>query len=286
MVSFHAGSVGPTRCLAVSTAGRHVAIFVATMAVLTSCQRLRYEDDEGAGLPDSDGGTDTDTPPDATDDGEPSGPPTSPVPVYDCDPSRVDACPSGQKCAPILLGSRRNHYVCVEDAGGLAPNDSCTAAPSTGRDGCPAGTACIVDDMDFGRCLELCRDSADCGFGECPEDVVDGVRYCAAPCDPFDPACGPGTSCRRGNESFICRLPLTIDTGLTGEPCDTQSDTGCAGGFVCLNGAVVPGCSAFACCSSICELSAPTCPSPTSCVPLFPTPGPEAEEIGACLIPP
>lgn len=263
------------------------AALVLTGVTALACQRLTYEDNTGEADGDDSAGDSDGTDEDEDDTDEPSStPPGSTAPIFECDPSSTSECPDDEKCSPVLSTSgRRNHYKCVNDDGDRLPNDECMAAPVTGQDSCPSGTACIVDDEGFGRCLDLCARAGDCGSGECVFDNIDQVRYCAPPCDPFDQMCPPGTECRRGSDRFGCRLPLTIDVGLNGEPCDTQSDTGCAGGFVCLNGGVVAGCASFSCCTPLCELSGPVCPGVTQCKPVFEDPGPGSEDVGACLIP-
>jgi len=155
---------------------------------------------------------------------------------------------------------------------------------SDGLDDCAAGSVCLGDEA--GTCRPLCESESDCTGALCIEDPFAGVPHCANDCSPFEPSCASGLQCRRQSDRFSCIDPVPGDDGGPGEPCSIIDDAGCAGGLVCISGALVPGCGTQGCCVTLCDLDAQsTCSAPTTCTPALESPAPGFEAIGACFVP-
>lgn len=224
-------------------------------------------------------------------DGDPSGDGDtndSGDPAFNCDPSEDIPCPEGQKCT-VLTSTGTPIYDCVPDDGALLEFDPCTPAPGTGQDQCPASHACIPNtpDSPTGLCLQLCGVDDDCEAALCGTPPGLQIPVCAAICDPLAPLCPALQVCQRVRQSnFACQYPRTGDNGSTADPCDSVNDSGCAEGFVCETGGIIPGCAEPNCCTALCDLAdANTCESPMICgeIPLDPQPG--LENVGACYVP-
>jgi hypothetical protein len=87
-------------------------------------------------------------------------------------------------------------------------------------------------------------------------------------------------------DRFVCEFGRNGDTGGQGDPCSITTDDGCAEGFVCLPGELVPGCSEGGCCTNVCDTSSGSgCDSPAICAQIFESPAPGNETIGACFVP-
>ena len=206
-------------------------------------------------------------------------------PSFACDPVTQIGCATGQKCTAVTSGGAYS-YKCVEDSPSLDPFDACEAAPQTGVDGCPAGFVCLADDSDAALCVGHCKTSSDCDKGLCEPNPVDDIPYCAVECSPFDNACPAPLQCRRSDDRFTCRFPSEGDTGTAGAACSGSDDGGCAAGFVCLTGELVPGCNEDHCCTNVCDLgNGGACSSPATCSALFDAPAPGFEQVGACFVP-
>ena len=120
----------------------------------------------------------------------------------------------------------------------------------------------------------------------CLSATVGSAPYCADDCSPFEALCTSPTQCRRNDERFSCRVPRESDVGGGGSPCEQEDDGGCAGGFVCVAGALVPGCTEGNCCAPLCDLEAvDSCGSPATCNQALSAPAPGFETIGACFVP-
>lgn len=261
-------------------------LHVLSILLLGACQRVPLGDDEGG----SDGPAETDSDGGGGSSGPPtSGPPPDPTPMYDCEPAGPSPCPVGQKCTAVSDGALQNHFKCVPDDGALPLYEPCVPDPEGGQDLCGAGTVCLAyseDDPVSGRCFPLCRNNSDCEPGVCTTSPFTGTTFCADNCDPESPACLPGLGCRQQLDRFTCEMVLNVDTGLTGAACLESSARGCADTLACLPYALVPMCNSPSCCTTTCDLTeADTCPSPTICEPLFPTPAPGFENVGACFVP-
>ncbi|MCA9696741.1 MAG: hypothetical protein KC431_04375, partial [Myxococcales bacterium] len=197
-------------------------------------------------------------------------------------------CPDGQKCT-VLGSGNQPVYDCVEDDGSKLPFEPCTPEPSTGQDQCPAGFACIPSEPGGGNglCLELCLADNDCEASLCVAYPGEVVPVCAPICNPLGPLCPEQQGCYRvRNSAFVCRYTGMNDFGVTAEPCDIVDDSGCAQGFVCETGQIIPGCAGESCCTALCDLSdADPCMAPMSCGELPLDPLPVFDSVGACYVP-
>lgn len=206
-------------------------------------------------------------------------------PTFGCDPVAQTGCDPEEKCT-ALRHDGQVEYACVSDPTTLELTSPCTADPAGGVDGCPPGSACLTDEQGVGVCLPLCIDHGDCDDALCLMHPLDFVPYCASHCSPFEVSCPAPLQCRRESDRFTCEFITMSDNGTTGDPCSPFDDGGCAPGFVCIPGALVPTCMTDSCCTSLCDLTDPDpCPSPATCAPALPGPAPGFEEIGACFIP-
>ncbi len=251
------------------------------------CQRLDVESsDEGPTPGDTTGSTSGESEGSSASDESDEGtdPETGGSVTFDCDPIAQTGCNPDEKCTVVLQAGDVN-YTCVADDISLEPLGDCESALETGTDGCPAGYACLDDENDQGLCVPLCLDSGDCDNAVCLPELEHGIPYCAAECSPFEGGCAAPLQCRRLNDQFACSFARPDDVGGQGEPCTTQEDAGCGEGFVCLPGGLVPSCSSDNCCSTVCDVLNGECESPSTCVPLFDSPAPGSESIGACFVP-
>jgi hypothetical protein len=254
------------------------------LVVCFACQQATFEE-EGSGNETGDGDGDSgDGDGDATGDGDTG----DGDPTFNCDPTADMPCPDGQKCT-VLITSGPPVYDCVTDDTEKLPYESCTPAPGTGQDGCPNGHACIPAALDgsTGLCMPLCTNDNDCDAALCTPPPQSQIPVCAVICDPLGPLCPELQICQRVRKSnFVCQFPLETDVGTTAEVCNGAHDTGCAEGYVCETGGVVPGCTEQSCCTALCDLSeADPCMAPMVCgeLPLDPQPG--LENVGACYVP-
>lgn len=262
-------------------------LLVCAIASTAACQRL----DDGEALePTSlgDGGSGGDdggtfVPADGSAGDETAG--GGMMPANACDPVAQSGCASGEKCTVIVQGGEPV-FVCVGGGGSdLQPFDPCQAEPTSGLDACPAGTACIGVTTS-GVCLPLCDRDADCEAGVCGADPVNELPYCADDCSPFESLCTAPMSCRRNGERFSCEFLEEQDVGGALAACDITSDAGCAAGFACITGSLVPGCENPGCCASLCDLSgADPCVAPATCNSVLEASAPGFESIGACFVP-
>jgi hypothetical protein len=208
--------------------------------------------------------------------------------VFNCDPSEDMPCPDGQKCT-VLLSGGAPVYDCVPDDTGLLPFEECTPAPMTGQDQCPDNHVCIAPspDSQMGLCLQLCTEDEGCDAALCVAPPDSLIPVCAAICDPLAPLCPGAQDCQRVRQrNFVCQYPRPIDTGSTADPCDIVDDAGCAEGFVCETGDIIPECAGSSCCTALCDVTEPgVCPSPTVCGELDLDPQPGLENVGACYVP-
>jgi len=220
-------------------------------------------------------------------DGDPTNGDGDGDPIFNCNPDLDASCPAGQKCTVLTTGAGQV-YECVTDDTDKLSFEACTPAPATGQDGCPNNHTCIapLDGMN-GYCLELCSGDAGCTAGLCTTPPGLLLNVCAAICDPLAPFCPDLQACQRVRQaSFVCQYALATDTGTTAQSCDASDDSGCAEGFICETGGIIPGCTDPSCCTALCDLSAnDTCASPMICgeLPLDPQPG--LEDVGACYVP-
>jgi hypothetical protein len=263
----------------------------ASLALLAAlaCQRLELGDDDGAltlqggsgtsgGSSSTGGETGADSSEAEDDDSNDSS-----TPSFDCDPVLQTGCNPEEKCAAVVA-SGDVAYVCATDPGELDPLESCEAAIGSGVDGCPAGNVCIADEFDAGLCVPLCLNSNDCSTAICVDEPLHHIPYCAEECSPFEGSCPQPLQCRRDDDRFACEFSRSGDVGVQNEQCSTMNDSGCAEGFVCVAGGLVPECTTDSCCTVVCDTQDDTCVSPSTCVPIFPGPAPGFENFGGCLV--
>jgi hypothetical protein len=252
-----------------------------------ACQETPFENEgegtgEGTETPgDGDGDGDGDSTTGTSGDGDDS-------PIFNCDPDAAVSCPAGQKCT-VLTSGGLPVYDCVNDDSSLLPYEACSPALTTGLDGCPTNHACLAPDANSptGLCLPLCKTDAGCDAALCVAPPGSLIPFCAAVCDPLAPFCPDLQDCQRVRKSnFVCQYPLEGDNGTTAEICNGGLDRGCAEGFVCETGGIIPGCTDPDCCTALCDLGEPSpCAAPMICgeLPLDPQPG--LESVGACYVP-
>lgn len=258
---------------------------LSSLLLLTAlaCQRLPADDEDDDGGPPPGGDASTTFLPGDDDEEEAADEESGSTAA--CDPVAQTGCSEGEKCTAILSGGAVV-YACVAAPGGLDPNQPCSASPSDGIDGCPAGTACLEDEAGSGLCAALCEADTDCDLGQCVGARETNIPYCADDCSPFASACPTPLACRRNGNRFSCLFLGTSDVGGTGTACTPEGDGGCAPGLVCLPGALVPDCTSDNCCTPLCETTEPgACAAPTTCGPILQGAAPGFEEIGACFVP-
>ncbi len=255
-------------------------------AYLLGCQSVDYGDGETKADEADESGTDE---AESNDEQNPDTGVDTGDPVFNCDPNQTTSCPEGQKCT-VLTQSGAPVYECVPDDGFKLPFEECEPQPATGQDGCPAGFACLPSSPETpnqGLCLQLCGVDEDCELALCTAGLSSPVRFCAAICDPLAAVCPTPQTCQRVRlNAFACHFPGPSDVGTQADACNPFNDTGCAQGFVCEAGAIIPGCTETSCCTALCDLAdADTCESPMICgeLPLEPQPG--LENVGACYVP-
>jgi hypothetical protein len=263
---------------------------------LVACQTIPSGSDEfgDAAGDDDDGGSttfgngddsDDDDDDDADESTEDDGGTDDGTPTLDCDPVAQTGCAAGEKCT-VTESVGQLTYACVADDQSLDPYAQCTPALGTGIDGCIAGNVCFADEMDNGLCVPLCLDTSDCQMGLCIAPPTTVATYCADQCSPFETSCPAPMQCRRAMDRFVCEFGRNADTGGQGDPCSITNDDGCAEGFVCLPGELVPNCTEGACCTNLCDTGSPGgCDSPAICASIFESPAPGNETYGACFVP-
>lgn len=258
------------------------AVFLFALA---ACQRVPLDDDPIVEDTDTDTSSGGETPTDSGDEDPDL------EPMFGCDPGDPNTCPMGQKCSALSEGGvAQNDFQCVNDDGMLPPGEECEPAPGTGQDGCSAGTVCLVASTEatLGNCLEVCSNDSTCEPGKCIESPYTLTPFCADACDPLVPDCPQGRACLQSDDRFVCGMLLDeTDIGQTGDNCDYFNLRGCAEGYACLTGALVPNCQSSACCTNVCDLNLgdEQCASPGLCKSLFTEPAPGFELLGACYVP-
>jgi hypothetical protein len=145
-------------------------------------------------------------------------------------------------------------------------------------DDCPAGSMCMVDDVDVleGHCQRFCEVT---------------VPLCLARCDPLQQDCEgkgrPGWACSPTGPqapSFICLPPTGPTAKLEYESCMVASD--CTPGLMCTPAELVLGCEGLSsCCTRYCDTTeADPCTMGNQCVSMGST-VPGLEHVGVCVDP-
>jgi hypothetical protein len=261
-----------------------ISITVALFGAFAGCQQLpEAEDDDGPVMVGTDGTTSGGSflPADAE-----SGDPEEGGEVggSECDPVAQTGCGTAEKCTAQKAGGSVV-YGCVADTGTFGPYEACMPELSGGEDGCSAGYVCLGTETQA-VCVPLCVSESDCTGGVCVPDPFAFVPHCANDCSPFEPTCSTPLQCRRQSDRYACVFSREEDVGILGDPCEITDDAGCATGFACIPGELVPGCTEGPCCTPLCDLSGEdTCTLPSTCASALATPAPGFEHIGACFVP-
>lgn len=207
-------------------------------------------------------------------------------------------CPRGQKCNAWANdgGNAWNAANCFPvDANADAPGEVCTAEGNgvSGIDSCERGSICWAVDArsQEGECVPYCTGTQNAPTCEDPTRIcnISGsglLALCLPGCDPLDVAsCSDGQSCVGLDVSFGCVPDASGRGGAAFESCEFIN--ACDPGHSCTAATVVGACELETanCCTPFCDLSAPACPEPTTCVPYFEDGNATAgyEDVGVCV---
>ncbi len=201
-------------------------------------------------------------------------------------------CPLGERCSPTDGWNRARCVPVSADPG--QPGEPCTIEGDRydGIDSCDVGALCwdVDETTGVGTCFAHCvggsESTAICSdpnFG-CWVGASGFPVLCMPQCDPLDPAsCGPQEGCYAVDDGFQC---APSGPGGQLEPCQAVND--CQAGFACGRPSEVGACpeGASRCCTTLCDLTAPTCPPEFSCAP-YPEYGPQPgfKTVGYCITP-
>lgn len=238
----------------------------------------------------------------STDETTTTDPPPPDVPRDDaCDVYAQD-CPPGSKCMPFANDGAPfwNDTACFPiDRETDAIGESCTVLDNalSGLDSCELGAMCWNVDpfTGVGVCHALCSGSP---FApECADPVMGCAQFdpfvlpvCVPACDPLVQDCALGQTCLPLGD-FVCLGDASGGAGVQGDPCEALNV--CDPGLVCINGALVPDCATFGCCSAWCDLDdaesdaacAASAGEGAACSPFFPDDPPAGlENLGVCIL--
>ena len=212
---------------------------------------------------------------------------------FGCDLFEQD-CPEGEKCMPWANdgGPVWNATRCspvLDDPAGIGEPCLVEGSFVSGLDDCGLQSMCFgVDpDTNIGQCVPLCTGDWSeplCDPGQVCTPVGDlPIPLCAESCNPLAFDCTDGNLCTPAGDTFGC-LPPSSSAGQ-GDPCEVV--TACDPGHACIDDSLLPECEGSSCCSSLCDLSAPTCPDGLTCVEWYRDgEAPEGfEDLGACIVP-
>jgi hypothetical protein len=187
-------------------------------------------------------------------------------------------CERGSKCVP--WAPQGMPYVgrrCVEvDADPVGVGQACSEdATEPWVDDCDATSVCMG-----GVCVELCDHQGNCsGDGPCVRANDFAVQVCVPYCNPFADACAPGTTCSEINGMTGC-IPDAEVPLLEEFPCEDGIQ--CDANSMCLDADGLPDCMHDACCTPLCNTTAPACPDALPCDPLWEPPPEGLETLGVC----
>lgn len=209
-----------------------------------------------------------------------------------------DDCPRGEKCTIWANdgGNAWNATRCVPLAPDPAgPGEPCTAEGSgvSGFDDCDVASVCLVLGSDplEGECMPMCIGSPSAPTCEDPTRTCtiggDSIpAFCIEACHPLDlESCPDGQGCYPTRTSTVCAPDASgAELGAAFDLCEFTN--ACDAGLVCLGAALVGACpeGVARCCTPWCDVTAPTCPEPTSCIPVH-EPGDAPlgqEDVGLC----
>lgn len=207
--------------------------------------------------------------------------------VSSCDPLLQD-CDKGEGC--YLTGEE---YECVP-AGDGGAGDPCEFVNE-----CLAGYFCVAG-PDGNVCGRVCdpADANSCGDDDCEQvgpDASVGVctpggcgpgqiesqGQCYDVCDPLLQDCLEGETCvPTGDDAFAC-FPAA-GSGEQGDGCEFVNT--CEPGLFCMPGTLLPGSEEPSACTTVCDVSSPSCPSGLDCIAFFPEGSAPAgsENVGVC----
>lgn len=216
--------------------------------------------------------------------------------TIECSVTEQD-CPRGEKCNAWANdgGNSWNATQCFP----LDPNpdlvdETCTVEGSgvSGIDSCEVGAICLDVDSETneGICIPYCVGSGSNVSCEDPTRVClvsgNGIRpLCPPNCDPLDvDTCPEGQVCLESGSWFACVPHGSADAGQAFDTCEFGN--ACDPGLFCGDAPQIGACApeAARCCTPYCDLTAPACPEPTTCVPYFDegqTP-PGFDDLGLC----
>jgi hypothetical protein len=145
-----------------------------------------------------------------------------------------------------------------------AIGDECFAqgGPAAGNDDCETSSLCwdVDPETNTGVCVSMCQGSAAAPVCEDPDElcviVNDGVlTVCLPSCDVLVQDCGEGHACYPTPTGFACAPDYSGEGGGYGTECGAIN--ACDAGLFCAAAEAVPDCLAPACCSEICDVTAP-----------------------------
>lgn len=198
-----------------------------------------------------------------------------------CNPWLIQHCVPDEQCVPYGPWSADEWWTSARCMQGQTAKigEPCSRLQGIydGVDTCEAGAVCwdVDPDTALGICVPLCSGAPhdpSCPPGSaCVLAHPMWAAFCLPPCDPFADECSPGYACTLVGETLAC-MPAASQTAALGQPCEHPNECGSAR-------ACVDACAGEHCCVEFCDLQAPACPEPTSCVPISSDP---SSQLGVC----
>ncbi|MCH9682240.1 MAG: hypothetical protein K0V04_12450 [Deltaproteobacteria bacterium] len=223
-----------------------------------------------------------------------------------CEVTSPSSCPPGEKCVVPYPNGKTSGTTCVPiDAKPVGAGEACSAfdyVEDMPVDDCDAGLQCL------GVCRRLCGvdnvklpgpDPSVCAREEACVGYGPFLDVCLAECDPLMQDCAElGAGCflvegavdQNRTEPVAACAPVVADKSGGEAGGDCFNPNSCLPGNACVSSQSVPGCEGFACCSPMCDVTAPDgCDaqlSGTVCTPWFSIDPPAGlENVGACVLP-
>lgn len=178
-----------------------------------------------------------------------------------CDPRRINDCPTGQKCSYLVDPSFGPTNRCVELLGDGLEGESCERIGDS--DDCGPHRICWATEADGsgGVCVEFCTSALTCtgNVNNICSVANDGfLPLCLPRCNPLVPDCAEGWGCYPdSSRRWVCDRDQSGAQGAHGDPCACLNC--CDPGLACLPGPLVDaeGCSleeSEGCCGLICAV--------------------------------
>jgi cysteine-rich repeat protein len=143
--------------------------------------------------------------------------------------------------------------------------------------------------LDEGEACDDANELAGDGCSDCA--IEDGwtctglPSFCGPLCDPVLQDCADGSGCYPFDVyAWGCAPDASLDEGYQDGMCEFTN--ACDAGLVCLDPMYVPNCVSMAgCCTALCDVDDPACPSGMVCVQWYgDDDAPEGlEHVGACV---